>query len=61
MQGTDQTMDSPPAECGDIGGKVLLEIDKRNFDGLLELVSEDLHHVKMLRIIYRNLYFQVGA
>ena len=50
----------PPPECGDIGGKVLLEIDKRNFDGLLELVSEDLHHVKMLRIIYRK-YFQVGA
>ena len=42
------SLNLPPPECGDIGGEVLLEIDKRNLDGLLELVSEDLQqqHIK---------------
>ena len=47
VQGTDQTMDSPPAECGDIGGKVLLEVDKRNLGGMLDLGGNDLNNVDM--------------
>ena len=47
MQGTDETMNSPPAECGDIGGKVLLEVDKRNLGGMLDLGGNDLNNVDM--------------
>ena len=35
---------SPPPECGDIGGEVLLEVE--NLDGVLDLAKKDLNQTE---------------